>query len=67
MPTLPSRHVRRDRNLGRDDPRRAEGIPRGRQGAFVGFDRQGGPGDSNQVPAMMTMPEAGYADKLLFS
>jgi Phosphotriesterase family len=38
-----------------------------RRGAFVGFDRQGGPGDSNQVPAVMALLDAGYADKLLFS
>jgi phosphotriesterase-related protein len=38
-----------------------------RRGAFVGFDRQGGPGDSDQVPAIMALLEAGYADKLLFS
>jgi phosphotriesterase-related protein len=38
-----------------------------RRGAFVGFDRQGGPGDSNQVPAVMALLEAGYIDKLLFS
>ena len=38
-----------------------------RRGAFVGFDRQGGPGDADQVPAVMALIEAGYADKLLFS
>jgi phosphotriesterase-related protein len=38
-----------------------------KRGAFVGFDRQGGPGDADQVPAVMTLLEAGYADKLLFS
>jgi phosphotriesterase-related protein len=38
-----------------------------KRGAFVGFDRQGGPGDSLQVPAIMTLLEAGYADRLLFS
>src|SRR5712691_1750773 len=38
-----------------------------KRGAFVGFDRQGGPGDSDQVPAVMALLEAGYADKLLFS
>ena len=38
-----------------------------KRGAFVGFDRQGGPQDSMQVPAIMTLLEAGYADKLLFS
>jgi phosphotriesterase-related protein len=38
-----------------------------KQGAFVGIDRQGGPGDSNQLPAVLALLEAGYADKLLFS
>ena len=38
-----------------------------KRGAFVGFDRQGGPGDGDQVPAVMALLEAGYADKLLFS
>jgi phosphotriesterase-related protein len=38
-----------------------------KRGAFVGFDRQGGPGDDNQIPAVMALLEAGYADKLLFS
>ena len=38
-----------------------------KRGAFVGFDRQGGPGDADQVPAVMALLEAGYADKLLFS
>lgn len=38
-----------------------------KRGAFVGFDRQGGPGDADQVPAVMALLEAGYADNLLFS
>jgi phosphotriesterase-related protein len=38
-----------------------------KRGAFVGFDRQGGPGDGNQVPAIMALLESGYADRLLFS
>ena len=38
-----------------------------KRGAFVGFDRQGGPGDTDQVPAVMALLQAGYADKLLFS
>jgi len=38
-----------------------------KRGAFVGFDRQGGPSDSAQVPAVMALLEAGYADNLLFS
>ena len=37
------------------------------RGAFVGFDRQGGPGDAAQVRMVMTLVEAGYADRLLFS
>jgi phosphotriesterase-related protein len=38
-----------------------------KRGAFVGFDRQGGPSDSAQLPAVMALLEAGYADNLLFS
>jgi predicted metal-dependent phosphotriesterase family hydrolase len=38
-----------------------------RRGAFVGFDRQGGPSDSAQLPAVMALLEAGYVDNLLFS
>ena len=38
-----------------------------RRGAFVGFDRQGGNGDAQQVPMVMTLIDAGYSDNLLFS
>jgi len=38
-----------------------------KRGAFVGFDRQGNPGDSMQIPAVLALLEAGYADNLLFS
>jgi phosphotriesterase-related protein len=38
-----------------------------RRGAFVGFDRQGGPGDAQQVPLVMALIEAGFADRLMFS
>ncbi len=38
-----------------------------RRGAFVGFDRQGGPGDAQQVPMVMALIEAGFADNLMFS
>jgi phosphotriesterase-related protein len=38
-----------------------------KRGAFVGFDRQGGPGDANQIPAVLALLEAGYADQLLFA
>lgn len=38
-----------------------------KRGAFVGFDRQGGPSDPAQVPLVMALLEAGYADNLLFS
>jgi phosphotriesterase-related protein len=38
-----------------------------RRGAFVGFDRQGGPNDEPAVPIVMSLIEAGYADHLLFS
>ena len=38
-----------------------------RRGAFVGFDRQGGPGDEQVVPMVMSLIEAGYVDRLLFA
>ena len=38
-----------------------------KRGAFVGFDRQGGPGDARQIPMVMALIEAGYADNLLFA
>jgi phosphotriesterase-related protein len=38
-----------------------------KRGAFVGFDRQGGNGDAQQVPLVMALIEAGYADHLMFS
>jgi phosphotriesterase-related protein len=38
-----------------------------KRGAFVGYDRQGGPGDANNVPQILALIEAGYADNLLFS
>lgn len=38
-----------------------------RRGAFVGFDRQGGPNDAQQVPMVMALLEAGFADHLMFS
>jgi len=38
-----------------------------KRGAFVGFDRQGGPSDSAQVPVVMALLEAGYTDNLLLS
>ncbi|MEO8256914.1 MAG: amidohydrolase family protein [Acidobacteriota bacterium] len=38
-----------------------------RRGAYVGFDRQGGNGDAQQVPMVMALIEAGFADHLLFS
>jgi phosphotriesterase-related protein len=38
-----------------------------RRGAFVGFDRQGGPNDDPVVPIVMSLIDAGYADQLLFS
>jgi phosphotriesterase-related protein len=38
-----------------------------RRGAFIGFDRQGGPGDTQQVPMVMALIEAGFADNLMFS
>lgn len=38
-----------------------------KRGAFIGFDRQGGPGDARQTPMVVALIEAGYADNLLFS
>jgi predicted metal-dependent phosphotriesterase family hydrolase len=38
-----------------------------RRGAFVGFDRQGGPNDDLVVPMVMSLIDAGYADHLMFS
>jgi predicted metal-dependent phosphotriesterase family hydrolase len=38
-----------------------------RRGAFVGFDRQGGPNDDQVVPVVMSLIDAGYADHLMFS
>jgi len=38
-----------------------------RRGAFIGFDRQGGPGDQQQVPMVIALIDAGYADNLMFS
>jgi phosphotriesterase-related protein len=38
-----------------------------RRGAFIGFDRQGGPGDAQQVPMVMKLIEAGFADHLMFA
>jgi phosphotriesterase-related protein len=38
-----------------------------RRGAFIGFDRQGGPGDAQQVPMVMALIEAGYVNNLMFS
>ena len=38
-----------------------------RRGAFVGFDRQGGPGDAAVVPLVMTLVDAGFVDNLLIS
>lgn len=38
-----------------------------RRGAFVGFDRQGGPGDAPVVPMVMALLEAGFAGNLMFA
>lgn len=38
-----------------------------KRGAFVGFDRQGGNNDGQQVPMVMALIEAGFADHLMFS
>jgi phosphotriesterase-related protein len=38
-----------------------------RRGAYVGFDRLGGPADAPQVPMVMALIEAGFADHLMLS
>jgi phosphotriesterase-related protein len=38
-----------------------------RRGAYVGFDRQGGNNDAQQVPLVKALIEAGFADHLLFA
>ena len=38
-----------------------------RRRAFVGFDRLGGPADAPQVPMVMALIEAGFADHLMLS
>jgi phosphotriesterase-related protein len=38
-----------------------------RRGAYVGFDRLGGNGDARQVPMVMGLIEAGFADNILLS
>lgn len=38
-----------------------------RRGAFIGFDRQGGPGDAQQVPMVIKLIEAGYADNIMIA
>ena len=38
-----------------------------RRGAFLGFDRQGAAGDTQQVPMVMKLIEAGYADNLMIA
>jgi len=38
-----------------------------RRGAFIGFDRQGSNGDAQQVPMVMALIDAGFADHLMFS
>src|SRR6516164_1495157 len=38
-----------------------------KRGAYVGFDRQGGQGDAQQVPMVVKLIESGYADNLMFS
>jgi phosphotriesterase-related protein len=38
-----------------------------KRGAFVGYDRQGGPGDARNVTQVHTLIEAGYAANLMFA
>ncbi len=37
------------------------------RGAFIGFDRQGGNNDTQQIPMVMALIEAGFAGHLMFS
>ena len=38
-----------------------------RRGAFIGFDRQGAAGDTQQVPMVIKLLEAGYADNIMIA
>ncbi len=38
-----------------------------KRGAYVGFDRLGGPADDPQVPMVMALVEAGFADRVMLS
>lgn len=38
-----------------------------RRGCFIGFDRQGNPGDAQQVPMVMALLEAGFVKNLMVS
>jgi phosphotriesterase-related protein len=38
-----------------------------RRGAYIGFDRQGGPGDANVVPMVVALIDAGFIDHILFA
>ena len=38
-----------------------------RRGCFIGFDRQGGNNDVQQVPMVMALIEAGFVNNLMFS
>ena len=38
-----------------------------RRGAFIGFDRQGAPGDTQQVPMVIKLLEAGYANHIMIA
>jgi len=38
-----------------------------KRGAFIGFDRQGGAADARQVPMVVSLIEAGFADNLMFA
>src|SRR5207248_848618 len=38
-----------------------------KRGAFIGFDRQGGAGDAQQVPMILALIEAGFSANLMFA
>ena len=52
---------------GLPDPTAAVAKEICKRGAFVGYDRQGGRGDAQQVPPVLALIEAGYAGNLMFS
>lgn len=52
---------------GLPDPTAAVAKEICKRGAFVGYDRQGGRGDAQQIPPVLALIEAGYAANLMFA